>query len=187
MVHDWDLLRSYDNGDKQAFDALVQRHIKSIYNFAFRMSGNEADAEDITQITFVNAWSKLHTFSRGTNFKSWLFAIAHNAAIDVLRKKRDIPVTFLENDEGPAIMNMLTDTEPMPDEITARAKDKKMLEKFLLELSIKDRELLLLYYHEHMTFAEISDMLSEPIDTIKSRHLRARHKLRGLFAKGAQE
>ena len=182
MTSDPDLIYAHDNGDEHAFNKLVQLHLRSVYNFALRVSNNAEDAEDITQITFVKAWSSLHTFSRERNFKTWLFTIAHNATIDVLRKKRDVPMGLLrKDDEETAFEEHISDIELLPDEIVMRAEEKKLLHVLLEKLPAYQREVLLLYFQEHRTLAEIASIRGESINTVKSRHLRGLQRLRQLF------
>jgi len=127
-------------------------------------------------------WRNLKKYRLGENFKTWLFTIARNTAIDYMRKKRNFAFSDFENDEGEnALTESLTDLEPLPDEIFAKAEEKKLLEYALDKLSLPHRETILLYYNEHLTFDEIGEILDQSINTVKSRHRRALLKLRGLL------
>lgn len=75
-------------GDDDAFAFLVQRHLSAVYNFAYHFAGKE-EADDIAQETFLKIWKNLKKFRPGENFKTWMFAIARNTAIDHMRKKRE--------------------------------------------------------------------------------------------------
>ena len=179
MSTDDELLAAYDDGDELAFNELVRRHVSSVYTFALRLTGNEQNAEDIAQITFVKAWLNLGKFLRGSSFRTWLLAIARNASIDLLRKKHEIPITLMQSDESESSFEEnLPDMEPLPDEITASAREKETMQTLLKELPLVQREVLLLYYQEHLTFAEISQTTGISINTIKSRHFRALRELR---------
>ncbi|MBM2817719.1 MAG: polymerase, sigma-24 subunit, subfamily [Parcubacteria group bacterium] len=170
------------NGDDAAIAILIDRHIKPVFNFAKRLVGKSEDAEDIAQETFIKMWRNLKKYRQGENFKTWLFTIARNTAIDLLRKKRNFAFSDFEDDKGEnALTESLTDTEPLPDEIFAKAEEKKLLEYALDKLSLPHRETILLYYTEHLTFNEIGKILGEPLNTVKSRHRRALIELRKLL------
>ena len=82
---DAELIQATIKGDRRAFPALVERYTRDVYGFVFFMSKNSADAEDITQETFVKVWKNLKKFKPEQRFKSWLLAIARNTTIDYIR------------------------------------------------------------------------------------------------------
>lgn len=182
MKNDEQLVLDYLNGDDRALPALINRHIKTIYNFVYRLSGNAEEAEDSTQETFVKMWKNLKKYRHGKNFKTWLFSIAHNAAIDSLRKRKTIAFSNFENEEGEnAFTETLVDPEPLPDKVSEKTQDKQFLETRLAKLPHRYREVLILHYHEHLTFDEIGKILRSPLDTVKSQHRRALGMLRKLL------
>ena len=176
------IIADYLNGDDNAITILIDRHIKAVLNFANRLAGNRQDAEDITQNTFLKMWRNLKKYRQGENFKTWLFTIARNTAIDLLRKKKSLAFSAFENDEGEnAFAESLADSDPLPDEIFAKAEEKGMLENALNKLSFVHRETLLLRYNEHLTFDEIGKILGKSLNTVKSRNRRAVIELRKLL------
>ena len=82
------LIANYLKGDQESLEILVRQYLKVIYSFVFRYVGNAEDAEDITQEVFVRVWRNLKRFNQEQSFKTWLFAIAKNAALDFLKKKK---------------------------------------------------------------------------------------------------
>ncbi|MCX6736293.1 MAG: sigma-70 family RNA polymerase sigma factor [Candidatus Parcubacteria bacterium] len=179
---DRQLIASAIVGDDDAFAFLVHRHLPAVYNFAYRFGGKE-EADDIAQETFFKIWKNLKKFRPEENFKTWMFSIARNTTIDHMRKKRDITFSNFENADGENFFEeTLTDTEPLADEIFARAEKEKHLEKFLAELPPLYREVLILHYQNNFTFEEIGQILKKPIHTVKSQHRRALEQLRGLFS-----
>jgi len=170
------------NGDNAAIAILIDRHIKAVFNFAKRLVGKSEDAEDIAQETFIKMWRNLKKYRQGENFKTWLFTIAQNTTIDLLRKRKNFSFSDFERDgEKNSFVETLTDPEPLPDEIFAKAEEKTFLDDVLKKLSLPQREVLLLHYGEHLTFDEIGKILGEPLNTVKSRHRRALIELRKLL------
>jgi len=181
---DEQLVGDYLAGDAEALRFLVERYLTPIYNFLLRYVHNSADAEDIAQETFVKVWRHLKRFDQNKKFKTWLFAIAKNTALDFLKKKKTLAFSDLINSDGdnPTIDN-LSDPAPLPDELFDRADLATILDSALSKLPSVYRQVLELYYHEEFNLREIAEILDTSIDTIKSRHRRALILLRPLLVK----
>jgi RNA polymerase sigma-70 factor (ECF subfamily) len=162
----------------QEFDAIMSEYIDRIYGFAYRMTGDAALAEDVAQDTFVKAWKAYGRFEEGRQVKPWLFAIAKNAAIDALRKRRDIPFAALSDDEGPAFEDTVADDAPLALESFERDEVAGALERAIQGLSPSSRAVVLMRDREDMTFEEMGEALGEPMNTVKSRYRRALEALR---------
>jgi RNA polymerase sigma-70 factor (ECF subfamily) len=175
---DSELISAFNAGDAGAFESLISRHTDAIFAYLARLTGDREAAADLTQETFVKAWTHLGRFRIGENFKTWLFTIARNTCFDWLRKKKLVPFTALERDDEYSFAEGIADTEPLPDELARRAEDGRFLETLLAQVPIESREILLLHYVEGMTFDEIGKMRSESLNTVKSRHRRALIALR---------
>jgi RNA polymerase sigma-70 factor (ECF subfamily) len=154
------------------FEVIMNRYLKSVYNFAFRLSGNEGEASDITQEVFIKVWKNIKKFDPDKNFKTWIFAVARNTTFDYLRKRKSI---YFSDEEDVA------DIEPLPDEIFIRKELGKELENALSKIRLDFREIILLRYTEELTFEEISEIVGKPLNTVKSHHLRALNTLRKLL------
>ncbi len=181
---DEELIAAYLGGEEAAFGELTQRHLSGVYSFALRLVGDTAAAEDIAQETFVKVWNSLKKYnSESSKFKTWMLRIARNTAIDYLRKKKHVPLSYFENDAG---SNVLAETvaseEALAPELLEKLDDARELRETLEKLSSKNREILLLYYSNNATFEEIAAVLGEPTNTVKSRHRRALNALRELIA-----
>jgi RNA polymerase sigma-70 factor (ECF subfamily) len=176
---DEQLVTLYREGASDAFQELLARHSDGIYNFTFRLLKNREEAQDITQEACIKAWRNIERFNTNEKWKTWIYAIARNTAIDHLRKKRSLVFsdTELSSGENPAIDNQ-KDDEPLPDKVAMQIEDKALLEKALDELTPLYREVLYLYYYEDMTLQEIATLLGKPIDTVKSQHRRGMRLLR---------
>lgn len=171
---DRQLVTNYLAGDEKSLEVLIKRYLKPIYSFVYRYVGNGQEAEDITQEVFVKIWRNLKKFDQNKNFKTWIFSIAKNTSINWLRKKKAIPFSNFENEEGENMLaETLADPAPLPNEILEQAGIAKILNVAINKLNPKYRMVLFLYYNDHFTFREIAEILDEPINTIKSRHRRA--------------
>ncbi len=179
---DEQLVSDYLGGNENAFSIIVRRYLKSIYNFIYRLIGNVAEAEDITQNVFLSAWKNIKSFKREESFKTWIFSIARNAAIDWLRKKKNITFSDLEkeNEEG-LIEDTLIDPAPLPEELLTSFEDKRKLEEAINQLPLLYREVIFLYYNNDFTFEEIGKILNKPLNTVKSQYRRALFMLKNIL------
>jgi RNA polymerase sigma-70 factor (ECF subfamily) len=181
-ISDEQLVDFYLKGDKKSLETLVSRYLGLVYVFVFRLAGNSGDAEDIVQEAFLKTWKNLKKFDREKKFKTWLFNIAKNAAVDHLRKKKAFLFSDLENNEDKLeFSETIRDPSPLADEIFDRKRLNETLSLLIEKLTIKQRTVLYLYYNDHFNFREISEILDEPLDTVKSRHRRALIRLKEML------
>lgn len=184
MPDDYDrkLVADFLGGREEALEVLIGQYLKSIYAFVYRLVGIREDAEEITQETFVKAWRNFKKFDQKRSFKTWLYKIARNTSIDFLRKKKIVPFSDFEKENGENyIEENLIDPAPLPEEIFDRKNLADEIAAAIEKLPAKYGEVLILHYHDQFTFQEISEMLDEPADTVKTRHRRAIIALRRLL------
>ena len=180
---DKQLITDYLKGDEESLELLIQSYLKPIYSFVYRYTGSTQDAEDVTQESFVKVWRNLKKFDQQKSFKTWIFAIAKNTALDHLKKKKAIPFSYFENEEGGnMIIDTLADPAPLPDELLEKVGMAQILTSAMEKLSPKYRMVLFLRYNDHFTFREIGESLGEPLHTVKSRHRRALVQLKELLS-----
>jgi RNA polymerase sigma-70 factor (ECF subfamily) len=177
------LISDYLEGDEQALAALVDRHLPAVYNFAFSLTHDAQTAEDVAQEAFVKAWKNIRRFIPTKNFQTWLFSIARNTAIDMLRKKKEVPFSSFENEaaENPFVA-ALADNSPSPRELLEKAEDAAYAQALLEGLGPLYRDVLKLRYESNLTFAEIGEILKRPLHTVKSQHRRALASLQRALA-----
>lgn len=179
---DEQLVADYLGGEEKSLEILFSRYLKPVYGFVCRYAGGQ-EAEDITQEVFVKAWRNLKKFDREKKFKTWIFAIAKNTAIDFLRKKKTIPFSEFENEDGEnAFADNLADASPAALEVLGKNSMVQAINLIIKSLSPQHRLVLSLYYGNNLNFREISEKLGEPLHTVKSRHRRALIKLKEFFA-----
>ncbi|MDD5152869.1 MAG: RNA polymerase sigma factor [Candidatus Pacebacteria bacterium] len=178
---DEEIIILYKNGDPEVFKTLIDRYSSPLYNFTARLT-NEHDAPDIVQNTFIKAWKNIHKFdpSKGV-FKTWIFTIAKNVAIDFLRKKKVLNFSELDKDDDP-FSEKIPDENLLPVEVLQKLEDSRFLNKLLEQLPLHYKTVLVLYYQEDITFEEIGKILGKPLNTVKSHHRRAIMELRRLLS-----
>ena len=169
----------YLDGDDNALAHLVERYLQDVYRFALGLTKNSQAADDITQESFIKAWKHIRRYRRGSNFRTWLFAIARNTAIDWLRHKKELPLSSFESVENPGgIIESIADAAPLPDELLAHAENTVFVQALLETLDPRYKDVLTLRYTSNYTFEEIGEVLKRPLHTVKSQHRRALAMLR---------
>lgn len=176
------MIEKYLQGDEKSLETIFGRYLEPIYSFTYRYLGGGQDAEDVTQEVFVKVWRNIKKFDQNKSFKTWVFSIAKNTAIDFLKKKKTISFSEFDTEKGGNLLiDTLTDPLPLPQELLERAGMARMLNSAMEKLSPKYRMVLFLRYNDHLNFREIAESLGEPLPTITARHQRALIKLREIL------
>ena len=171
---DSQIISDYLSGDEGALSEIIGRYLKPIFNFIYRLVGTPQDAQDITQETFIKAWRNLNKYNRQESFKAWIFTIAHNTAIDWLRKKKSLVFSDFENEKGKNFLEEnIADTSLLPDELIIKKVDERLIDGILNKLPPTYKEVVVLHYMNELTFEEIGRVLKKPLNTVKSQHRRA--------------
>lgn len=181
---DIELVQAALKGDKEAFPTLLARHMTPVYQFTYRYVRNASDAEDVTQDAFIRAWKNLSTFDASKNFKTWLFTIARNAALDLIKKKKPIAFSRIGDEEGAldAFLAPFVTSPELPDALFERGELSADMREAVASLPPAYRTVLAMRYNDNLKFREIAEALNEPIDTVKSKHRRGLILLKKLFA-----
>src|SRR5580693_135293 len=173
-------------GDREAFAEMVSPFVPTMIQRARRMTGNSADAEDVSQEALLKAWSRLEQFSgdqdeNADDFRAWLARIAGNTSIDVLRRRRDGKMLSLEEPRGSADETLGTGIaarEDNPEERCARREMGRMLADAILQLPADLRQACLLRDVLHYSSQEVAERLSISVVAVRLRLFRARRRLR---------
>lgn len=173
------LLERHRHGDAQAFGELYEQFETMVYNLAFRMSGNRADAEDIAQETFIRAYRHLRKFKGKSSLKTWMFRIALNCANTRLRR-RGRRLAHRVDDSEPAL-ERAADESRSPEERAVATDLSATVRVGLEQLPPHYREAVLLRDFEDMNYSEIAEVLGVRIGTVRSRIARGREQLRQLL------
>ena len=175
---DHQLVHAYIEGEENAFKEITDRHLQSVYSFAFRLCGSVDEASDITQEVFLKVWKHIKKFDFKYSFKTWLFTIARNTTFDYLRKKKDVVFSKIDNEESESFAHTIADQEPLPDEIFHRKEIAELVNKTLETLSVDYKTVVLLHHKEGLTFEEIGEVVGKSVNTVKSQYRRALLQLR---------
>ncbi|MFP4249245.1 MAG: sigma-70 family RNA polymerase sigma factor [Armatimonadota bacterium] len=169
-------------GDRAAFGQLVDEYKDKIYNYVARMLNDPYEAEDVTQEAFLRAYKSLPRFRGASSFHTWLYRIASNLAIDVVRKRKRQDPTFsldepLESDDG-EYERELPDETGGPEDRTSTRETRVAVRRAIMDLPEKLRDVMILYELQGETYEDIADILDVPLGTVKSRLFNARNRLK---------
>ena len=168
-------------GDLSAFDDLVRRYEKQVYNFAYRMTGNYDDASDIASDAFVKVYNAIETFRGDAHFTTWLFRIVTNLYLDERKRSKahmNIPLDEYIDLEESSVTRQVEDPSPSPLELIECAERSDTLERTINMLPEYQRIMIHLYHSQGQSYEEIAEIVGLPIGTVKSRLNRARLALK---------
>jgi RNA polymerase sigma factor (sigma-70 family) len=172
------LVEQARGGDSDAFEAIVRSRIDAVYRLSLAILGDEADARDSTQETFVAAWRRIALLRDADRFDAWLQRIAINAARMTLRGRRRRSVREIPSDE---VRSTERDLEP------DRPPDGERLGRAMHALSVDQRTILALHHLDGRGLEEIAELLKIPVGTAKSRLYAARRALERALATEADQ
>jgi RNA polymerase sigma-70 factor, ECF subfamily len=164
--------------DSGAFEALVRRHQGPLYNFCLRMLGQTEDAADVAQDTFVQLYSHLGRLDEREPIAPWLFRVARNRCIDVIRRRRTVPLAIPDESGEGMVQIEPADDEPLPDELAERADLQQLLTRAIAALPPVYAEVVALRYAGDRSFAEIAQVLDCDEGAARVRFHRAKGLLR---------
>ncbi len=173
------------SGNPEAFRMLVERHSRSVFRLAFRMTANEHDAEDLVQETFLRACRQLDKFDGRASFGTWLYRIAANCSVDLLRarksrEQRTVDMAPADRDGGPSLnlMDRVPTTAPSPERLTLSGEVTRLLAPAMRQLSEMERSAFVLRHYEGLSMEEIGQVLRVRPNAAKHSIFRAVQKLR---------
>lgn len=182
------LVQRAQAGDLAAFEALTTRYEQRVYSLAWRILGQEQDAEDVTQQTFLSALEHLKDFRGEASFATWLLRIATHAALKIIRKRKGLETVSLEHATEPADdldsiphPEYIADWRQSPEELVHRHEVRQLLDQALQQLDEKHRLVFLLRDVEGLSVKEAAAALGVTEANVKVRLLRARLRLRELL------
>ena len=168
------LLGAYREGDREAFNVLVERYSNELVQFLAKQTGSRAAAEDVFQETFLQVHNSASTFDLDRRFKPWLYTIAVNKGRDwhrrnARRKAVSLSMNVGRDGEGQSFADLMEGDLPSPSEGMEDRELQDRVKQIVDGLPAHYREILLLSYFQKMSYTQISETLEIPLGTVKSR------------------
>lgn len=189
---DEDLMQLYQDGDARAFEILLTRHERKIYNYCYRFVRNRELANDLTQETFLRVVKSAKRYSPKARFTTWLYTIARNQSIDALRRAKhrrhpSLDQPFRGDPDGRVLGEKVAGRSPEGFGRTDAKEIRARVEAAIGELSDEQREVFVMREFQRMPFKQIAEVVGAPEGTIKSRMRYALENLRLALADYAGE
>jgi len=168
-------------GDLSAFDELVRLYEKQVYSFAYRLTGNYDDANDISSEAFVKVFNSINTFRGDANFSTWLFRVVTNLYLDERKRSKahlNVPLDEYIDLEESTVTRQIEDSSPGPEQLLEQMERAEALNALIQQLPDYQRAMVLLYHTQGRSYEDIAEIMGLPIGTVKSRLNRARLSLR---------
>lgn len=175
-----ELIVRCQQGDEAAFEALIHLHEKKVYALCRRMCRSEDDALEAAQDTFLAVWRGIGSYRADAQFSTWLYRLATNACLDLLRREKKHGGEVSLDDEEASIDP--PDAAPQPEEAVEREETQRLVREGLYALPDHYRQVLILRELEQRSYAEIAEIAQLDVGTVKSRISRARQALRNYLA-----
>jgi RNA polymerase sigma-70 factor (ECF subfamily) len=163
-------------GDRAAFDAIVERHRRAIYQICFRFVNNHEDASDLAQETFLRAWKGLANFKGHAALSTWLYRIAVNVCLNRVSTRR-LPVEPLESDR------FIDPSAELPGTDLFRRERAEAVRRAITELPEKQRATLILRAYHEMSHQEIADALGSSVGAVKANFFHALANLKKILGR----
>ena len=176
------LIKKAKNGDVEAFEELIQQYEKTIYQLCLRMLKEPQEAYDAAQEVCIKVWRQLDTFEEASKLSTWIYRIATNQCLDLIRKnkRRAVEISLYQSDEQAHQEEKITNKQSIWDDISEIMAQKEMSEVLMQGISeMKEdyRAILILRDIEEKAYEEIAEILALSLGTVKSRISRARQAL----------
>ncbi len=171
QANETELVTRAQHGDRNAFSELVRIHAQGVMNVVYRMCGNMHVAEDAAQETFIQAWLRLPSYRQKSSLRNWLYRIAVNTAIDMLRKEKRILPNAVED------LHLMA-TQAGPEATFLSGEQTELVQGAISTLPDASRAVLILREYEDLSYKEIANALDIPVGTVMSRLNYARKLLK---------
>ena len=178
---DGELITKAIRGREDGFEELVRRYQRPITGYVYRMLNNYDASLDVTQEVFIKVYNSLERYSSEYKFSTWLYRIAHNAAIDHMRRNSVNQQSIeAENADG-SYQLQIESSQPNPEQQRERSEWRREIETVVKCLPQVYRELILLRHSQDLSYDEIAEITNLPLGTVKNRLFRAREMMREIF------
>jgi RNA polymerase sigma-70 factor (ECF subfamily) len=169
------------NGFDGSFEELVRRYQRPIAAYVYRMVGNYESALDLTQEIFIKVYNSLSRYRAEFKFSTWIYKIAHNAAVDHLRRSSTREQSLVAGTESDSFELPIESSHLTPEQESERKERRGEIESVVRALPSNYRELIILRHSQDLSYEEIVEVTGLPLGTVKNRLFRAREMMRQQF------
>ncbi len=180
-IADSELVARAIGGREESFEELVRRYQRPIAAYVYRMVGDYDAALDLTQEVFIKVYGSLARYRSEFKFSTWIYKIAHNAAIDHLRRHTTRDQSLISESDGVQYELPLKSGRPTPEQESERKERRAEIEAVVSHLPPTYKELIVLRHSHDLSYDEIADVTGLPLGTVKNRLFRAREMMRQQF------
>lgn len=181
LTSDRELVAIAINGFDGSFEELVRRYQRPISAYVYRMVGNYESALDLTQEIFIKVYNSLRRYRAEFKFSTWIYKIAHNAAVDHLRRSATREQSLVATHEGESFDLPIESAHLTPEQESERRERSTEIESVVRALPANYRELIILRHSQDLSYEEIVEVTGLPLGTVKNRLFRAREMMRQQF------
>ena len=178
---DGELVLTAVSGREAAFEELVRRYQRPIASYVYRMVGDYDAALDLTQEVFIKVYNSLSRYRSEFKFSTWIYKIAHNTAIDHLRRHTVRDQILTADGDGPRSEIAIESRRLTPEQESEREERRSEIESVVQSLPAAYRELIVLRHSHDLSYDEIAEVTGLPLGTVKNRLFRAREAMRDLL------
>ncbi len=183
-LDDATLIDRVQHGDRDAFNALIDRHSQKAFQFAYKLTREPEMAADVVSDAFIRIYNAMPNFKGQSSFSTWMYRILTNCFLDQKKKEKNKQTVSLDSSSKTEESNLAWQVEsndPRPDEDLERTEREEAIQIALSKLPEYQRVMMVMFHTEMLSYEEIADALNTPIGTVKSRLNRARLQLRELL------
>jgi RNA polymerase sigma-70 factor (ECF subfamily) len=176
---DEEIVLLVQKGNKEHFELIITRYTDKLNRYLNKFLSNQEDKEDLLQDVFIKCFININSFDIGQKFSPWIYRIAHNEAVNLLKKNSNRPFSFDIFDEA------LSFTHPKAKEDSENDSEKLLIKKYLdsilEEIDGKYKEIIVLYFYEDLSYKDISDVLKIPISLVGVRIQRGKKEIKKIL------
>ncbi|MFA5060144.1 MAG: RNA polymerase sigma factor [Candidatus Omnitrophota bacterium] len=165
-------------GDAAAIEEVFAQYKKPLFNYALRVAGNRADAEDVVSEVFLALSSHKYSPRPDIKFSTWAYAVAHNFAISIIRKRKTTVSFWFQNQDDETEELQIADTSNLPNAVAQERENAVLVKRAIGHLNLAQKEAIILREYHSLSYDEISQVMNITLEKVKILIFRAREQLK---------
>lgn len=178
-LKDEDIALLVQRGNKDVFEVLIDRYTDKLDRYIKKFLSNRQDSEDVLQDIFIKCFINIRSFDIDQKFSPWIYRIAHNEAVNLLRRNSHLSFSFDVFDNNLSFIHPKVKEDS--ESIVEKEIMKSHLDNILSDLSPKYKEIIVLYFYEDMSYRDISDVLKIPVSLVGVRIQRGKEQIKKIL------